>query len=72
MLELAVEACDTTLVDLAMVFFLGEAAFKSRTDTLALIASSTTDELLAILAEPPLSLLTFPLTRLLLLTIAIG
>jgi hypothetical protein len=43
MLELAVEACDTTLVDLAMVFFLGEAAFKSRTDTLALIASSTTD-----------------------------
>jgi hypothetical protein len=73
MLELAVEACDTTLVDLAIVFFLGEAAFKSRTDTLALIASSTTDdELLAILAEPPLSLLTFPLTKLLLLTIAIG
>lgn len=75
MLELAVEACDTTDVDLAMLFFLGEAAFKSRTDTLALIASSTTDEFsfLAIFAEPPLSLLTFePLTKLLLLTIAIG
>ena len=73
MLELAVEACDT-LVDFAKLFFLGEAAFKSRTDTLAFIASSTTDEFsfLAIFAEPPLSLLTLPRTKLLLLTIAIG
>ena len=73
MLELAVEACET-LVDFAMLFFLGEAALRSRTDTLALIASSTTFELsfLAILAEPPLSVLILPLTRLLLLTIAIG
>jgi hypothetical protein len=56
MLELVVEACDT-LVLFIMLFFFGEAAFKSLTDTLALIASSMTDELsslLPILADPPL------------------
>lgn len=73
MLELVVEACDT-LVLFIMLFFLGEAPFKSLTDTLAFIASSTTDEFsfLPILAEPPLSLFALPLTKLLLLTIAIG
>lgn len=73
MLELAVEACET-LVLFIILFFLGDAAFKSLTDTLVLIASSTTDALsfLATLADPPLSLFDLPLTILLLLTIAIG